>query len=95
MSPSILHIGETNCVLQLLDGIVILCAFILNPLARRRRKRLAAAESAASTEAAEAPVDATGDLASDKPPEVSAAHPGSSDALHDKEKTAEVRCGEV
>lgn len=30
-----------------MDGIVILCALILNPLARRRRKREAAAASSA------------------------------------------------
>ncbi|KAI8985769.1 PQ loop repeat-domain-containing protein, partial [Trametes punicea] len=38
--------GVTYSLVVLMDGIVILCAFILNPIARRRRKRLAAAESA-------------------------------------------------
>ncbi|KAI0331632.1 hypothetical protein GY45DRAFT_597002 [Cubamyces sp. BRFM 1775] len=37
--------GVTYSLVVLLDGIVILCALILNPIARRRRKRLAAAES--------------------------------------------------
>lgn len=35
----------SHIVYKLLDGIVILCALILNPIARRRRKRLAVAES--------------------------------------------------
>ncbi|KAI0653171.1 PQ loop repeat-domain-containing protein [Cubamyces menziesii] len=37
--------GVTYSLVVLLDGIVILCALILNPIARRRRKRLAVAES--------------------------------------------------
>ncbi|OSD04843.1 hypothetical protein PYCCODRAFT_1443652 [Trametes coccinea BRFM310] len=36
--------GVTYSLVVVLDGIVILCALILNPIARRRRKRLAAAE---------------------------------------------------
>ncbi|KAI0358018.1 hypothetical protein OH77DRAFT_1449539 [Trametes cingulata] len=39
--------GVTYSLVVLLDGTVILLALILNPLARRRRKRLAAAQSMA------------------------------------------------
>ncbi|CDO69640.1 hypothetical protein BN946_scf184851.g28 [Trametes cinnabarina] len=44
--------GVTYSLVVLLDGIVILCALILNPIARRRRKRPAASESAAEANAA-------------------------------------------
>ncbi|KAI0687151.1 PQ loop repeat-domain-containing protein [Cerioporus squamosus] len=42
--------GVTYSLVVLLDGIVILCALILNPMARRRRKREAAAASTAGPE---------------------------------------------
>ncbi|EIW59792.1 uncharacterized protein TRAVEDRAFT_28795 [Trametes versicolor FP-101664 SS1] len=87
--------GVTYSLVVLLDGIVILCAFILNPLARRRRKRLAAAESAASADVVQAPVEPIGDLANEKPPEVSVSQSAGSGTVHDKEKSAEVRCREV
>ncbi|KAI0731375.1 PQ loop repeat-domain-containing protein [Earliella scabrosa] len=42
--------GVTYALVVLLDGIVILCAVILNPLARRRRRRLAADETVSPAE---------------------------------------------
>ncbi|KAI0741628.1 PQ loop repeat-domain-containing protein [Daedaleopsis nitida] len=36
--------GTTYALVVVLDGVVVLCALVLNPLARRRRPRLAAAE---------------------------------------------------
>ncbi|KAI0630579.1 PQ loop repeat-domain-containing protein [Trametes polyzona] len=57
--------GVTYSLVVLLDGVVILCAIILNPLARRRRKRLAAAGSTSDV----AQASAEHSLEDDKRPE--------------------------
>ncbi|KAI0820301.1 PQ loop repeat-domain-containing protein [Trametes gibbosa] len=72
--------GVTYSLVVVLDGIVILCALILNPLARRRRKRLAAA----------AATDGTDD---ERSPEAPVSQVEERDEIKDDEKTADVRYG--
>lgn len=71
-----------------MDAIVIICALILNPMARRRRKRLAA-------EPASNDVAALGDDSGRSNSETAVPRDEEQGEVKDEEKSAEVRCGEA
>ncbi|KAH9852662.1 hypothetical protein C2E23DRAFT_824772 [Lenzites betulinus] len=83
-----MYLYSLTSVIQVMDAIVIICALILNPMARRRRKRLAA-------EPASDNVAALGDDSDRSNPETAGPRDEEQREIKDEEKSAEVRCGEA